>query len=144
MITIKIADIAQTKGLTNAYALQKALNISPTMASRLWKGTFKQIATGTIDRLCDLLDCEPSDLIVYSSDKPKAEKPVRVPQAIRAVRTDGMLTTQQVAEQLGLKRRTIIDYIASGQLRATKGKQGHNFISESDFEEFCKNRIRSQ
>jgi putative transcriptional regulator len=141
MITIKIADIAKTKGLKNAYTLQKALNISPTMASRLWKGTFKQIGVETIDKLCKLLDCEPSDLIVYISDKPKAEKPVREPQAVRAVRTDGMLTTQQVADELRLSPRTIRDYIESGRLKATTGKQNHKFISQSDFEEFCKNRI---
>ncbi len=145
MITIKIAVIAQTKGLTNAYALQKALNISPTMASRLWKGTFKQIATGTIDRLCDLLDCEPSDLIVYSSDKPKAEKPVREPQLIKTTGTDNtMLTTIEVAKRLGVSRKTVNDYINQRKLRAIKGKQNHNYVSESDFEEFCRNRSQSQ
>ena len=137
MIKIKIADIAQRKGLTNAYALQKALGISPTMASRLWKGTFKQIATETIDRLCNLLDCEPSDLIVYSSDKPKAKKPTTEPQAIKPTGTDNtMLTTIEVAERLGLSRKRVNDYIVLGQLPATKGKQGHNFISESDLEKF--------
>jgi DNA-binding Xre family transcriptional regulator len=139
MIKIKIADIAQKKGLTNAYALQRALNISPTMASRLWKGTFKQIATGTIDRLCHLLDCEPSDLIVYTSDKPRAEKPVRKPQTTNkeAENTEGMLTTTQVAERLGLSRKRVNDYINLGELPAVKGKQGHNYITESDAEKFA-------
>jgi DNA-binding Xre family transcriptional regulator len=139
MIKIKIADIAQKKGLTNAYALQRALNISPTMASRLWKGTFKQIATGTIDKLCELLDCEPSNLIVYSSDKPKAEKPVKEPQAtIKAAgTTEGMLTTHQVAQMAELSRKRVNDYINSGELAAVKGKQGHNYITESDAEKFA-------
>jgi DNA-binding Xre family transcriptional regulator len=139
MITIKIADIARTKGHSNAYALQNALKCSPTMASKLWKGTFKQIATGTIDRLCNLLDCEPSDLIVYTSDKPRTEKPARKPQTtVKAVGTiEGMLTTKQAAERLGLSRRRTNDYIISGQLIATKGKQGHNFITESDLEKFA-------
>jgi len=139
MIKIKIADIARTKGLTNAYGLQKALNISPTMASKLWKGSFKQIAIGTIDRLCDLFDCNPSDLIVYSSNKPRAEKPVREPQAIKPTGTEtdnALLTTIQVAERLGLSRKRVNDYIVLGQLRAVKGKQGHNFITESDLEKF--------
>jgi DNA-binding Xre family transcriptional regulator/predicted DNA-binding transcriptional regulator AlpA len=138
MITIKIADIARTKGHSNAYALQNALKCSPTMASKLWKGTFKQIATGTIDRLCDLLDCEPSNLIVYTSDKPRAEKPARKPQTTNkeAGTTEGMLTTIQVAGRLGLSRKRVNDYINLGELPATKGKQGHNFISESDLENF--------
>jgi excisionase family DNA binding protein len=48
-----------------------------------------------------------------------------------------MLTTKQAAEQLGLSRRRTNDYIISGQLIATKGKQGHNFITESDLEKFA-------
>jgi excisionase family DNA binding protein len=144
MITIKIADIARTKGHSNAYALQKALKCSPSMASKLWKGTFKQIATGTINRLCELLDCKPSDLIVFSSDKPRTEKPVREPQAVAMTGTVGTgeeMTTKQVADELGLKSRTVIDNIKSGRLKATKGKQGHNVIKRSDFEEFKKKRV---
>ncbi len=139
MITIKIANIARTKGHSNAYALQNALKCSPTMASKLWKGTFKQIATGTIDRLCDLLECEPSDLIVYTSGKPRAEKPARKPQTtVKAVGTiEGILTTIQVAEKVGLSRKRVNDYIVSGELPATKGKQGHNYITESDAEKFA-------
>jgi excisionase family DNA binding protein len=143
MIKIKIADIAERKGLTNAYGLQKALKCSPTMASKLWKGTFKQIGIETINRLCELLDCKPSDLIVFSSDK-RTEKPVREPQAIamtETVRTGEEMTTKQVADELGLKSRTVIDNIKSGRLKATKGKQGHNIIKRSDFEEFKKKRV---
>jgi len=139
MIKIKIADTAKRKGLINAYGLQLALKCSPTMASKLWKGTFKQIGIGTINRLCELFDCETSDLIEYSSDRPKAKKPMIDPEAIKAVGTDStMLTTIQVAERLGLSRKRVNDYINLGQLKAIKGKQGHNFITESDFEEFRK------
>jgi hypothetical protein len=28
------------------------------------------------------------------------------------------------------------DYVVSGQLRATKGKQGHNFVSKAGFKQF--------
>jgi DNA-binding Xre family transcriptional regulator/predicted DNA-binding transcriptional regulator AlpA len=140
MIRIKIADIAKEKGLERAYALQKALDCSPTMASKLWKGTFKQIGIETIDRLCQLLDCEPSDFIVYDSGKPKAQKAIREPQTIKTIVSDsGMLTTNQVAERLGLSRKRVNDYIVLGQLPAVKGKQGHNFISESDLDKFINN-----
>jgi DNA-binding Xre family transcriptional regulator len=138
MITIKIADIARAKGHSNAYALQNALKCSPTMASKLWKGTFRQIAIRTIDRLCNLFDCNPSDLIAYSSDKPRAKKPVREQQAIKPTGTDNaLLTTIQVAERLGLSRKRVNDYIVLGQLPATKRKQGHNYITESDAEKFA-------
>jgi excisionase family DNA binding protein len=54
-----------------------------------------------------------------------------------------MLTTIQVAERLGLSRKRVNDYINSDQLPATKGKQGHNYIKRSDFEEFEKKRVAS-
>jgi DNA-binding Xre family transcriptional regulator len=62
MIKIKLQEKARTQGLTTAYTLQKALNCSPTMASRLWNGRFKQIGIETIGSLCDLFDCQPNDL----------------------------------------------------------------------------------
>jgi biotin operon repressor len=54
--------------------------------------------------------------------------------------SDGLLTLTQVAERLGLSRKRVNDYVNKGELLATKGKQGHNFVSESDFEVFKKSR----
>jgi DNA-binding Xre family transcriptional regulator len=147
MIEIKIADIAKKKGLPNAYALQRALECSPTMASRLWRGDFKQIGIETIDSLCELFQCSPSDLIVFRSKdesaKPTAEKPARQPETVkRAASGRDLLTTIQVAERLELSRKSINDFINQGRLKATKGKQNHNFISESDLQEFVAARGR--
>ncbi len=62
MIKMKLQETARKHGLTTAYTLQKALNCSPTMASRLWNEKFKQIGIETIGSLCDLFDCQPNDL----------------------------------------------------------------------------------
>jgi len=140
MIKIRIAEIAEKRGLRNAFALQTALKCSPTMASKLWKGSFKQIAVETINRLCDLLDCKPSDFIVYDSDKPKTEKPVKRSEMSETAVSEGDLTTMQVAERLGLSRKRVNDYIISGELPATKGKQNHNFVSETDLQTFIAKR----
>ncbi len=45
---------------------------------------------------------------------------------------DEWLSTIQVAERLGVSRKSINDYIIDGKLPATKGKQNHNFIKLSD------------
>ena len=75
---IRIAELATKHGLKHAFDLQKALNISPTMASRLWKGNFKQIGVETIEKLCELFDCSPNDLFGYDvapvAPKPKKAK----------------------------------------------------------------------
>lgn len=63
MVKLTIRQAAEKKGITTAYQLQKAMNIPPAMAARLWKGEMKMIALSTLDALCEVLDCEVSDLI---------------------------------------------------------------------------------
>ncbi len=139
MIKFKIGEIAKRRGLTTAFALQKALNCSPTMASRLFKGGFRQISIETIDRLCDLFDCLPSNLYEYKPNNSKAVKSsvsVPNPQNVEEGMLD-RLTTNEVAERLNLSRRRVNDYLNKGLLPAEKIK-GQNYISEADFVEFEK------
>jgi DNA-binding Xre family transcriptional regulator len=62
---IKIAETAQKNGVRSAYALQKALDISPTIASRLWKGEFDKIGINTLEKLCLHFKCQPNDFLEY-------------------------------------------------------------------------------
>lgn len=64
MVELRIQEMATKRGITTAYQLQKAMDVHPGMAARLWKGEIEMIALKTIDALCDALDCEPADLIV--------------------------------------------------------------------------------
>jgi excisionase family DNA binding protein len=153
MIKIKLQETARMRGLTTAYTLQKALNCSPTMASRLWNERFKQIGIETIASLCNLFDCQPNDLFenqksqssnIQSSNNTQSdttqsnnaatEKPVTARTISKSA--EGMLSTKEVAKRLGLSRKSVNDYIISGKLKATKGKGNHNFVSEADCLEF--------
>ncbi len=158
MIKIKLQETARKHGLTTAYTLQKALNCSPTMASRLWNEKFKQIGMQTIGSLCDLFGCQPNDLfenqktqssniqssintqsnIPQSNKINKSVKSLETPKTM--VSAEGMLSTVEVAKRLGLSRKSVNDYINKGLLPATKGKQNHNFVSEADLEKFIENR----
>jgi excisionase family DNA binding protein len=164
----KIAEIAGKRGFKNAYALQNALKCSPTMAARLWSGEFKQIGLETIEKLGELLECSPNDLLGYDvapvapvapvADKPKQKsKPFVNPELLR-MEKDGvfnnsileivnsssdnetLLSTVTVAARLNVSRKSVNDYIISGKLPAVKGKQNHNFIRESDLLEFIAQR----
>jgi DNA-binding Xre family transcriptional regulator len=188
---IKIAEVGGKHGLKSAYALQKALDISPTMASRLWKGNFKQIGIETIEKLCELFKCSPGDLFVYERDLPVADGVrtalriqthlTKIADAARAVSelvkgnpvnlpniessndaqsddtelsktenarfapklpkaTDGLLSTVEVAKRLNVSRKSVSDYIVSGKLKATRGKQNHNFVTEADLTAFIESR----
>jgi DNA-binding Xre family transcriptional regulator len=89
MIKIKIAELAAKRAnVTSAYQLQNFLGISPSIASRLWKGDFDKIGINTINKLCYRLDCQPSDFLEY----------VRLPQSKEDPFHDGYVTKKQRAE----------------------------------------------
>jgi len=153
MIKIKLQETARKHGLTTAYTLQKALDCSPTMASRLWNGKFKQIGMETIGSLCDLFDCQPNDLFENQktqsgntqsskvtqtsiSQTNKINKSVESLETPKKMVSTEMLSTVEVAKRLGLSRKSVNDYINKGLLSATKGKQNHNFVSEADLLKF--------
>jgi len=66
MIEVTIRERAQKCGIENAYQLQKAMNVSPTLAARLWSGEFEMIGVKTtLDSLCRVLRCQPDKLFRY-------------------------------------------------------------------------------
>jgi excisionase family DNA binding protein len=111
------------------------------------------------------LECKPGDLIVSdnrtatrnvdatrnkdatrnvdatrNTDATRNEDAARGEKQLSVSNSDGFLTLTQVAERLGLSRKRVNDYVNNGKLRATKGKQNHNFVSEADLRDFIKNR----
>ena len=69
MIAITIKERAEKCGITTAYQLQKAMDVSPTLAARLWGGDFDMIGVKTtLDRLCRVLKCQPDKLFRYLPD----------------------------------------------------------------------------
>ena len=68
MITITIREQAEKKGITTAYQLQKATGVQPTVAARWFRNELKMIGIDSLDRLCTVLKCKPSDLLRYEPD----------------------------------------------------------------------------
>jgi excisionase family DNA binding protein len=160
MIKIKIAELAGKHGLKTAYALQKALDMPPTMASRLYKGDFDKIGIGTIEKLCQYFGCQPDAFLEYPfapiNDTQASNTQISkdVERATQSGNTelsndtqisntqsnkiqnesdnDRLLSTVEVAERLGVSRKSVNDYIIDGKLPAVKGKQKHNFVRLSD------------
>ena len=56
------------RGIKNAHGLQKAIDVSPTVAAKLWSGNFEMIGLGTLDKLCRVLKCPVGKLLVYEED----------------------------------------------------------------------------
>ena len=68
MLKTRIQEIAAERGITTAYQLQKATNLPPSMASRLFKDEVEMIALRTIENLCKTLECQPQDLFIYKPE----------------------------------------------------------------------------
>ena len=69
MINVRIREVAEARGLTTAYKLQRAIDVAPSVAARLFNNEFKQISVKTIDKLCTTLDCDAGDLFVRVTKK---------------------------------------------------------------------------
>ncbi len=65
MIRAKIREIAEAKGVPNAYQLGVLIGVTPNVSARLWKDDFAQIGKVTLDKLCAALACNVGDLLVY-------------------------------------------------------------------------------
>jgi DNA-binding Xre family transcriptional regulator len=141
MIKVSIREIAIKKGIKTAYQLQKLMNLQPSQAAKLYRNDLKMIGLDTLDNLCEAFDCEPSDILKYSSDRAKARNTVtELPNTKESITNNDdssdLLNTKQVTAELGLSRRRVNDFIVSGKLKAVKGKQNHNFVSHAELERF--------
>jgi len=115
MIKIKIAETAQKNGLKSAYALQKALSISPTIAARLWKGDFDKLGINTLDKLCQHFDCQPNEFFEYHSAQGKS---------ITQFDNSKMLSTKEVAVMTGKSERWVRELCKKGDVPAEKTDKG--------------------
>ncbi len=142
VIILMLDEVLKEKGKT-AYQVAKSTGLHQSVVSKLRRNEAKMIALDVLDRLCDELGCKPYDLIVHQSDTTQSnntatEKPVTARTISKSV--EGMLSTVEAAVRLGVSRKSVNDYVNKGKLPAVKGKQGHNFVSESDLQEFINNR----
>jgi putative transcriptional regulator len=157
VIILTLDEVLKEKGKT-AYQVAKSTGLHQSVVSKLRRNEAKMIALDVLDRLCDELDCKPSDLIVHQSSKPNPapqtvkpqtvkvdpEKPASTPETPqKTVSSDGM-TVREVRERLFattekmLSRERINNYITKGTLRTTQpgGKSTPHIISEADYLEF--------
>lgn len=65
MIRSKIKEIAEARGIPNAYQLGVVIGVTPNVSARLWKDDFAQIGKVTLDKLCSALECGVGDLLIH-------------------------------------------------------------------------------
>jgi putative transcriptional regulator len=153
MIILTLDEVLKEKRKT-AYQVAKSTGLHQSVVSKFRRNEAKMIALDVLDRLCDELDCKPSDLIVHQSSKPhnapQTVKPQSVPRDMEkpasTSETPGTtasakgMTTEQVAKRLApiaekiLSNRRILDFVKAGQLKSEQsGKRTARFFSEADY-----------
>jgi DNA-binding Xre family transcriptional regulator len=156
VIILTLDEVLKEKGKT-AYQVAKNTGLHQSVVSKLRRNEAKMIALDVLDRLCDELDCKPSDLIVHQSSKPHNEsqtvkpqlpkpdagKSAKPPQTLETTASAKGMTTEQVAQRLKpiagkvLSNRRILDYVKAGKLKSEQsGNRTARFFSEADFLEF--------
>lgn len=68
MINIRIAEIMGRRKLTKK-AVSDSTGIRPNTVSALWHGTTKRLEIEHLDKLCQVLECQPGELLEYIPDK---------------------------------------------------------------------------
>lgn len=70
MSPLRVADLLKRSGLT-AYQLAKQSGgrVSMSAAYRLANGEVERLSAETVSALCDIFNCEPSDLFVREKGK---------------------------------------------------------------------------
>lgn len=68
MVRLKVLEILNEKGYTK-YWLYKQMGMSYQNFNRMIKNETKSIRYENLDILCQILNCEPSDLLEYNTDE---------------------------------------------------------------------------
>lgn len=77
-IRLNLRERAKAAGIINAHQLVKATGFSVSTAYALWSEKAQGIEFATLDKLCDVLQCQPGDLIQRNGTRRKAgEKEMR-------------------------------------------------------------------
>ena len=153
VITVKLKDLLEKQG-KSIFRLHKETDITYPTLHKIASGKGEGISFKVLEKLCENLECYPSDLLLYERNttpqivkpqmpKPDAGKPAKPPQTPETTAFGKGITTEQVARRLEpiagkiLSNRRILDYVKAGKLKSEQsGNRKAHLISEADYLEF--------
>jgi len=83
MITINIQRVMNARGITTYYKFLVKNGFTPSTATKLVNNTIEYFKFDHIEKLCNLLNCTPNDLIEWTPNEKSEDKPNHPLQAIR-------------------------------------------------------------
>lgn len=67
-------DVMMAKRKISSGELAKKIEITPANLSILKTGKAKAIRFSTLEKLCEVLDCQPADILEYRKENPYADE----------------------------------------------------------------------
>lgn len=68
MIKSKIKEFARSRGF-NLSEFERETHLPPVTVDRLWRGHVNLLTVAMLDRICEVLDCQPAELLIYERGK---------------------------------------------------------------------------
>jgi DNA-binding Xre family transcriptional regulator len=134
MIRLKLNEMLERRGLT-AYALHVKsrkdgkFRLHQSVISKIRHNRSKALQIEILDLLCELLECQPADLIVYESATQNVE------HTRNANATQNVLSFSDAVSRLGKSESSVRRYLTDSRLKGEK--VGLNWqILEFDLLEF--------
>ena len=81
MAIIVNIDVMLAKRKMRSNELAKIINITPANLSILKTGKAKAIRFSTLEAICQALDCQPGDCLLYTSPSPRDQRGSRMPSS---------------------------------------------------------------
>jgi DNA-binding Xre family transcriptional regulator len=73
-IIVTIRERAEKRGIQNANQLGLTLGVAPNVSARLWSGEFDKLGMNTLEKLCEVLACQPNALFRFEPETSKGTK----------------------------------------------------------------------
>jgi putative transcriptional regulator len=161
MIKLKLDEML-TKRNMSAYALHinSGKRLHQSVISKIKNNDSKALQIETLDLLCELLECQPGELIAYENESAtqnvntqivnttqiveRATQSAKPTQSVNATQNasdnEYNLTSLQVAGMLDINKSLVTRYARDERLKGKQKKKKEWFFRESDVVEFMARR----
>jgi putative transcriptional regulator len=114
MIKLKLNEML-TKRNMSAYALHinSGKRLHQSVISKIKNNDSKHLQLGTLDLLCELLQCQPCDLITYENGS-----------ATQSASDNDIIGSVEAGRILGINQSLVTRYAKDGRLKGLQGRKG--------------------
>lgn len=88
MLKLKLKVLLAMNNMTQK-ELSQLTGIRPPTISAICNGAIKQFPIDALEKICDVLDCQPSDIIEYKRSEPNLRMQIEMNKLSEGIQPDG-------------------------------------------------------